>query len=62
MSDPLDLSLSGASEGIASGALSPVALTEAALERIAAVDGRLNSYQTVMADEARAEAAARRPS
>lgn len=59
MSDPLDLSLSGAAAGIAAGALSPMALTEAALERIAAVDGRLNSYQTVMADQARAEAAAR---
>jgi amidase len=58
-SDPLDLSLTGAAAGLASGALSPVSLTEAALERIAAVDGKLLAYQTVMADQARAEAKAR---
>ena len=38
--------------------LSPVALTEAMLGRIAAVDGRLRSYATVMADEALAAARA----
>ncbi len=38
--------------------LSPVALTEAMLGRIAAVDGRLRSYATVMAEEALAGARA----
>ncbi len=38
--------------------LSPVSLTETMLDRIAAVDGRLKSYATVMADEALAAARA----
>lgn len=38
--------------------LSPVALTETMLDRIAAVDGRLKSYATVMADDALAAARA----
>jgi len=38
--------------------LSPVALTEAMLDRTATVDGRLRSYATVMADEALATARA----
>lgn len=38
--------------------LSSVELTELLLDRIAAVDGRLKSYATVMADEARAAARA----
>jgi len=41
---------------IAAGALSPVELTEAQLARIEALDGRLKSYATVMADSALAEA------
>lgn len=41
---------------IAAGELSPVKLTEAQLDRIAATDGRLKSYATVMADSALAEA------
>ncbi len=41
---------------IASGELSPVELTQAQLERIDALDGRLMSYATVMADSALAEA------
>ena len=43
---------------IASGALSPVAVTEAMLARIAAVDPRLNSYLAVTAETALAEAEA----
>ena len=35
---------------IKSGDLSPVALTEVMLARIEALDGRLKSYATVMAD------------
>ena len=38
--------------------LSPVALTETMLDRVAAVDGQLRSYATVMADEALAAARA----
>lgn len=38
--------------------LSPVELTEQALARIAALDGRLNAFQIVCADEARAAARA----
>ncbi|MDE0940957.1 MAG: amidase [Alphaproteobacteria bacterium] len=43
---------------IKSGDLSPVALTEVMLARIEALDGRLKSYATVMADQALAEAKA----
>ena len=43
---------------IEAGALSPVSLTEAMLDRIAALDGRLKSYATVMADQAMAQARA----
>ena len=43
---------------IKAGELSPVTLTEAMLERIAALDGRLKSYATVMAEQAMAEARA----
>ena len=43
---------------IESGALSPVSLTEAMLDRIAALDGRLKSYATVMAEQAMEEARA----
>ena len=41
---------------IASGELSPVDLTQAQLERIDALDGRLKSYATVMAESALAQA------
>ncbi len=41
---------------IAAGDLSPVDLTQAQLDRIAAADARLKSYATVMADSALAEA------
>ena len=41
---------------IASGELSPVDLTRAQLDRIAALDGRLKSYATVMGESALAEA------
>jgi aspartyl-tRNA(Asn)/glutamyl-tRNA(Gln) amidotransferase subunit A len=37
-------------------AVSPVEVTEAALSRIAAVDGKLNAFATVMADQARVAA------
>ncbi len=51
-------SLAEASVGIAAGTLSPVALTEAALARIAALDPKLNAFITVTADRARRAAAA----
>ena len=57
MSAPVP-SLAEASAAIASGALSPVALTEAALARIAALDPKLNAFITVTADRARRVAAA----
>ena len=57
MSTPIP-SLAEASAAIASGALSPVALTEAALARIAALDPKLNAFITVTADRARRAAAA----
>jgi aspartyl-tRNA(Asn)/glutamyl-tRNA(Gln) amidotransferase subunit A len=50
-------SLAEASAGIASGALSPVALTDQALGRIAALEPRLNAFITLTADRARAAAA-----
>jgi aspartyl-tRNA(Asn)/glutamyl-tRNA(Gln) amidotransferase subunit A len=43
---------------IRAGALSPVALTEALLDRIAALDGRLHAFITVTRDRALAEARA----
>ena len=52
------LSISEASELIASGQLSPVELCDAHLDRIEQTDGALNSFITVMADQARAEARA----
>ena len=57
MSSPVP-SLAEASAGIAAGTLSPVALTEAALARIAAVDPKLNAFITITADRARRAAAA----
>lgn len=59
MADPLHfLSLADASRRIQAGNLSPVALVEAVLDRIAAVDGVLHGYITVVADRARAAARA----
>ena len=57
MSGPIP-SLAEASAGIAAGTLSPVALTEAALARIAALDPKLNAFITLTADRARRAAAA----
>jgi aspartyl-tRNA(Asn)/glutamyl-tRNA(Gln) amidotransferase subunit A len=51
-------SLAEASAAIAAGTLSPVALTEAALARIAALDPKLNAFITLTADRARRAAAA----
>jgi aspartyl-tRNA(Asn)/glutamyl-tRNA(Gln) amidotransferase subunit A len=51
-------SLADASAGIAAGTLSPIALTEAALARIAALDPKLNAFITITADRARRAAAA----
>ncbi|MCA3278627.1 MAG: amidase [Roseomonas sp.] len=45
-------SLAEASAGIAAGTLSPIALTEAALARIAALDPKLNAFITITADRA----------
>ena len=54
--DVLQLSLVDQGELIASRRLSSRELTEAHLERIAAVDGRLRSFVTVAADRARGDA------
>jgi aspartyl-tRNA(Asn)/glutamyl-tRNA(Gln) amidotransferase subunit A len=50
--DPTQLTIAEASRAIAEGDLSPVALTEAYLERIAALDGELHSYVLVLRDAA----------
>src|SRR5580658_7759739 len=52
MADPTQLSLAEASRAIATGELSPVALTEAYLARIAALDAELHSYVLVLTDQA----------
>lgn len=52
-----DLDLKGVSEAIAAGKVSSLEATEAYLRRIETYDGALQSYITVMADEARARAA-----
>jgi aspartyl-tRNA(Asn)/glutamyl-tRNA(Gln) amidotransferase subunit A len=54
--DPTQLTLAEASRAIVAGELSPVALTEAYLERIAALDGDLHSYVLVLGEAARAAA------
>jgi aspartyl-tRNA(Asn)/glutamyl-tRNA(Gln) amidotransferase subunit A len=56
--DPTGLTLGEGSRAIAEGRLSPVALTGAYLERIAALDGKLHSYVLVLRDEALAAARA----
>ena len=50
--DPALLTVAEASRAVADGTLSPVALTEAYLERIAALDGELHNYVTVLREEA----------
>jgi aspartyl-tRNA(Asn)/glutamyl-tRNA(Gln) amidotransferase subunit A len=54
--DPTFLTVAEASRAIHSGELSPVTLAEAYLERIAALDGALHSYVTVLRDTARSAA------
>ena len=46
--DPTLLTVAEASRAIAAGTLSPVALTEAYLARIEALDGELHGYVTAM--------------
>jgi aspartyl-tRNA(Asn)/glutamyl-tRNA(Gln) amidotransferase subunit A len=50
--DPTQLSAAEAGRAIADERLSPVALTEAYLDRIAALDGELHAYVLVLRDEA----------
>jgi aspartyl-tRNA(Asn)/glutamyl-tRNA(Gln) amidotransferase subunit A len=50
--DPSLLTVAEASRAVADGDLSPVALTEAHLERIAGLDSELHSYVTVLREEA----------
>src|ERR1700730_18690332 len=57
--DPTQLTLAEASSEIAAKRLSPVALTEAYLDVIAALDGELHSYVLVLRDQALAAALAR---
>jgi aspartyl-tRNA(Asn)/glutamyl-tRNA(Gln) amidotransferase subunit A len=62
--DPTLLTVAEAGRAIAEGRLSPIALTEAYLERIDVLDGDLHSHVTVLHDAARAaarEIAAGRP-
>jgi aspartyl-tRNA(Asn)/glutamyl-tRNA(Gln) amidotransferase subunit A len=54
--DPTHLTIAEASRAIEAGGLSPVTLTEAYLERIAALDGELHSYVLVLRDQALAAA------
>ena len=57
MSDELCfLSVADAARRLRDRSLSPVELTEAYLDRIAAIDGQLNAYITVTADLARRQA------
>ena len=53
-----ELSIAEAGRRLRDGSLSSMALTEDALARIAAIDGALDSFITVTADRARADAAA----
>ena len=57
--DLLYAGVEGQARAVASGELSAAELTEAVLERIAAVDPLLNAFTVVLADRARAEAARR---
>jgi len=58
MADPTELGLAEASRLIAAKKLSPVELTEACLVRIEALDSQLDSFVTLTAERARAEARA----
>ena len=57
-SELTDLTIAQAARGIASGQLSPVALTRTYLERIGRLNPRINAYITVTATEALAQARA----
>ncbi|MFI8879025.1 amidase [Streptomyces sp. NPDC055243] len=54
---PFELSLTEAARAIGAGELSPVELTDSVLDRIGAVEARLQAYVTVAADSARSAAA-----
>ena len=54
--DPTQLTIAEASRAIADGSLPPVALTEAYLDRIAALDSELHSFVLVTRDQALAAA------
>ena len=54
--DPTLLTVAEAGRAIAEGRLSPIAMTEAYLERIDALDGKLHSYVSVLHEAARAAA------
>jgi aspartyl-tRNA(Asn)/glutamyl-tRNA(Gln) amidotransferase subunit A len=54
--DPTQFTIAEASRAIADGTLSPLALTEAYLERIADLDSELHSYVLVLRDQALAAA------
>ncbi|MCB8882584.1 amidase [Acidisoma cellulosilytica] len=56
MTDLLGLTMRAASEAVRTSAVSPVALVDAYLERIASVDSHIGSYILVLAAEARAAA------
>jgi aspartyl-tRNA(Asn)/glutamyl-tRNA(Gln) amidotransferase subunit A len=56
--DPTRLGIAEAAQAMRRGALSPVVLTEAYLERIARLDGRVNAYITVTDRLAREQAEA----
>jgi aspartyl-tRNA(Asn)/glutamyl-tRNA(Gln) amidotransferase subunit A len=58
MTDPCFLTIAEAASLIAAGKLSPVELTEACLSRIDALDNQLDSFVTLTAERARAEARA----
>lgn len=53
---PFELSLADAARAMTAGELSPVELTDSVLDRIGAVEERLQAYVTVVADSARAAA------
>jgi len=58
MTDLTDLTLAAARDLLDSGEISALELTEAHLDRIAAVDDKIQAFITVMGDQARALAAA----
>jgi aspartyl-tRNA(Asn)/glutamyl-tRNA(Gln) amidotransferase subunit A len=53
-----ELSIAEAGRALRDGSVTSVALTEDALGRIEAIDGKLDSFITVTADRAHADAAA----